>query len=324
MTGVLGFILVGSFLTVTIMIVVIYQSVYGSRMAVLQRLNRATVEVSFSPEEAVERGNLRGGLLRWMGILGSMVPWKPDLKNIQKNLIRARFYLKSEEFIGLTVITGVAVFLFLVLVSGSFLLGAAAGLLGLKLPGILVEARKKKISETITEDLPEALSIITSGLRAGFSFPQAVSVVCKEMEGPLVEEWERVLRENRLGKPMDEALGDLSERTDNDELDLMITSLLIQKQVGGNLAEVLDNISFTIRERVRMKGEIKTLTAEGRASALILSLLPVVVAGMIFIINPGYVATLLQEPLGIAMIVLALIMQIVGIMIICKIVNVEV
>ena len=324
MTGVLGFILVGSFLTVTIMIVVIYQSVYGSRMAVLQRLNRATVEVSFSPEEAVERGSLRGGLLRWMGILGSMVPWKPDLKNIQKNLIRARFYLKSEEFIGLTVITGVAVFLFLVLVSGSFLLGAAAGLLGLKLPGILVEARKKKISETITEDLPEALSIITSGLRAGFSFPQAVSVVCKEMEGPLVEEWERVLRENRLGKPMDEALGDLSERTDNDELDLMITSLLIQKQVGGNLAEVLDNISFTIRERVRMKGEIKTLTAEGRASALILSLLPVVVAGMIFIINPGYVATLLQEPLGIAMIVLALIMQIVGIMIIRKIVNVEV
>lgn len=318
------FILLGAFLTVVFLVVGVYQLLYGARATVLQRLNAVTSEGA----PALEGGKAgvplsRGELRKLVGLLGRMLPLGLDRQKIQSQLLKARFFMKAEEYIGAVALCGVFVFVVVYLFSGSPLLGVAAGLLGLKIPGVLIDSRKRKISEAITTQLPEALTIVTNGLRAGFSFPQAMSVVCKEMEGPLPEEFNRVLRENRLGKPMDEALLALSERTDNDDLHLMITALLIQKQVGGNLAEVLDNISHTIRERVRIKGEISTLTAEGRLSALILSLLPLAVAGMILVLNPEYVMSLFTETVGIVLVVLAVIMQVIGIFIIRRIVNVE-
>jgi tight adherence protein B len=111
---------------------------------------------------------------------------------------------------------------------------------------------------------------------------------------------------------------------ENDDLELLVTALLIQRQVGGNLAEVLDGISHTIRERVRIKGEIRTLTAEGRLSGIVLSLLPLVVAGLLTLLNPGYILSLVNEPLGIMMIAAAVILQIIGIFFIRKIVDIDV
>jgi len=123
---------------------------------------------------------------------------------------------------------------------------------------------------------------------------------------------------------MDDALNDMFGRIENDDLELLITALLIQRQVGGNLAEVLDNISHTIRERVRIKGEIRSLTAEGRMSAIILMLLPVAVALILTILNPDYILTLVREPIGIFMIIGAVIMQIIGVFFIRKIVAIDV
>jgi len=324
MSGMLSlFIFTGVFLTVFLLVLAVHQRFFASRVMVLQRLDNATTEVVTGREQASSPG-MRVGLLRLMGHLGRAVPGMKNLKDTQANLIKARFFMKAEEFVGLTIVVGIFICLAIFLMTGSLLVGVIAGVLGLKLPGLLVDTRKKKISDAITRELPEALSIVTNGLRAGFSFPQALSVVCREMDGPLADEFSRVLRENQLGKPMGEALGDLQERTDNDDLNLMVSALLINRQVGGNLAEVLDNISHTIRERVRIKGEIQTLTAEGRISAVILSLLPVAVAGMIMVINPGYVSTLVQEPLGIIMIVLAIILQIIGIFVIRSMINLEV
>ena len=115
-----------------------------------------------------------------------------------------------------------------------------------------------------------------------------------------------------------------AERIDSDDLNLVITALLIQKQVGGNLAEILDNIAHTIRERVRIQGEIKTLTAQGKLSAIIIVLLPFAVAAFLAIMNPDYMLTLVQETLGLLMLGFAVVMQIVGVMIIRKIITIDV
>ncbi len=312
------------FATAAFLVIGVYQVLLSSRHAVLQRLHAVTTEAEGQPGSSAGKAGLKEDLLRLMGLLGRVVPRRSNLQQIQENLNKAQVLMRAEEYVGVTAVTGLGLFLLITLISGSFLVGLLGGILGLKLPGLLVEQKKNKRSELITNQLPEALNIISNGLRAGFSFPQSMSTVSREMEPPLAEEFDRVLRENRVGKPMDESLKDLLKRSDNDDLNLMVTALLIQRQVGGNLAEVLDNISHTIRERVRIKGEIKTLTAEGRISAVILALLPLVVAGVIAVINPTYVGTLLQEPLGLVLIVLAVLLQVTGVFIIRKIVDVQV
>jgi tight adherence protein B len=313
-----------AFLTVFFLVLGGCQAVFGSRLAVRARLHTLTADAGAPLEPAAGEPGLRAALLKAMGMLGRAIPRRSNLRDIQSNLLKARVLMRAEEFIGLTVLVGVGIFLILLAISGSPLLGAAGGIVGLKLPGVLVDMKKRQRSDAITRQLPEALSILSNGLRAGFSFPQALSVVVTEMQPPIAEEFERVLKENRIGKPIHDALIDLQARTDNDDLNLLITALLIQKQVGGNLAEVLDNISHTIRERVRIKGEIRTLTAEGRLSAVILALLPLAVAVMIAVINPDYVSTLVREPLGLVMIVLAVILQVIGILIIRKIISIDV
>jgi tight adherence protein B len=133
-----------------------------------------------------------------------------------------------------------------------------------------------------------------------------------------------VIWENRMGKTLEEVLHNLGERVGSEDLNLVITALLIQKQVGGNLAEILDNISHTIRERIKIKNEIKTLTAQGRLSAVIIMMLPLGVVCFLLMVNPEYMLGLVRETLGLIMLGLALILQFMGILIIRKIVNIEV
>ena len=297
-------------------------AITSPRAAVMGRLEKAAGDVSL--EQKGKKTSLKEDLLWVLGRLGRITPRRGRLSEIQLNLIKADVMMRAEEYIGLTLVVGVVVYTVTFLVSGSILIGLVVALISLAIPGIIVNSKKAKRSQAITEQLPEALGIVASGLRAGFSFPQAISVVVRELEGPLTTEFARLLKENRLGKPMDEALNDLMARIENDDLEMLITALLIQRQVGGNLAEVLDSISHTIRERVRIKGEIKTLTAEGKMSAWILSLLPIGVALILSVINPGYIGTLVEEPVGIIMIVAAVIMLGIGVLVIRKIVNIDV
>lgn len=318
------FIIIGASLSVMLIIVGLALTLLSPRRAVISRLDKATAVAGGTGDFRAEKTGLKEDLYWVFGQLGRLVPKRGRLQEIQANLVKAQVYMRAEEYLGMTLVVGIVFYAIVFLLSKSVLLGILGGLIGLYLPGMLVNSKKNKRSLKMTDQLPEALNIISSGLRAGFSFPQAVSIVVREMEPPLADEFSRVLRENRMGKPMDEALNDLLGRVENDDIELLVTALLIQRQVGGNLAEVLDSISHTIRERVRIKGEIRTLTAEGRLSAIILSLLPPFMVLLLLLINPGYLATLVQDPLGIIMIALAVVMQIIGVLIIRKIVAIDV
>ena len=316
--------IIGASLSVFLIVVGLYQVLFNRRLAVVSRLDKVTAEDVGLARGKSGKAGLREDLLWVLGKLGRIVPRRARLEEIQGNLIKAQIFMRAEEFVGLTLVIGVALYLLFYLLSNSVLIGIAGGMIGLFVPGVLVNNKKKKRSLAMTEQLPEALNTISNGLRAGFSFPQAVSIVVREMEPPMATEFSRVLRENRIGKPMDDALNDLLKRVENDDLELLVTALLIQRQVGGNLAEVLDGITHTIRERVRIKGEIRTLTAEGRLSGIVLSLLPIAVAGALALLNPGYIFSLIQEPIGILMIVAAVILQIIGILIMRKIIDIDV
>ncbi len=261
---------------------------------------------------------------RILGKVGQAVSGRSYIERTRQKLLYARLEITAEEFAGISLLSAAAALLLVYLLFGSIPVAVLAVLPGFKLPALVVEAKRRRRLEALNRQLPEALSIISNGMRAGFSFIQAISVVSREMEPPIADEFSRVIRENRLGKPLPEALQDLTGRTESDDLELMVTALLIQRQVGGNLAEILDNISGTIRERIRIKGEIRTLTAQGRISAVIVSIIPLVVACAVLLINPEYILILFREPLGLFLVGTAILMQIAGILLIRKIVNIDV
>lgn len=317
-------ILAAAFFTVVFLVVGLHQLINASRQTVQERLKNYAPDEMLNPQFGEDAGlkarpvDMKG----FLGMLGSMLPKRPGFKDLQQKLIQAQLLVKVEEYLGFKIFLAAALFLIAVLF-GSLLAGLALGLIAYKLPDVYVNMRKGGRMNKLTEQLPEALGIISGGLRAGFSFPQAMAVVGKEMDAPIRDEFSRVLWENRMGKPMDEALRNLGDRTDCDDLDLFITALIIQRQVGGNLAEILDNISNTIRDRIMLKGEVKTLTAQGRFSAIIIILLPIGVATVVAIIDPRYLAPLITTSLGQALLVTAVILEVIGIFVIRKVIDIK-
>ena len=318
-------VLLGVFFTVILLTIGVYTLVFSSRLTVLSRINTYTTENNgmYTKENNKNKG-FREEFFNFMGVLGKVFSRESYKDGTQRKLNQAHVLMRAEEFFGVCLASALGMFLLLFIFSKAIILATIGGLLGFRLPHVVIDIKKKKRMKALNSQLPEALTIISNGLRAGFSFPQAMSVVSKEMEPPISEEFARVIRENSLGKPMEEALQNLTDRTDDEDLDMFVTALMIQRQVGGNLAEVLDNISHTIRERIRIKGEIRTLTAQGRLSAIIICALPAVVAGVITLMNPEYMLVLIQETVGIIMIGTAICFMIIGIIIIRRIVDIKV
>ena len=187
---------------------------------------------------------------------------------------------------------------------------------------VLILIRRRKNS--FTEQLGDCLITVANALRAGYSFQQAMEVIANEMEPPISEEFARMTADVKMGVPLELALDDMGKRVDNADFTLVITAVLIQREVGGNLAQILDTISDTIMERIRMKREIHALTSQGRFSALILLILPFALGFFMFLTSPGQVELLFEEPMGQMAIVAALLMDLVGFWIIQRIVNIDV
>lgn len=187
-----------------------------------------------------------------------------------------------------------------------------------------VTSRKNKRLKLFSEQLGDALTLFANSLRAGFSFLQAISSVAREMPDPVSKEFTKLMKEMSLGLSMEKALSNLLIRVPSDDLDLLVIAILIQKEVGGNLAEIIDTIAATIRERITIQREVKTLTAQGKLSGFVVGLLPLFLGVVMFSINQSYVTILFVNPIGQAMIGLGLLNMLIGIYIISKIVKIEV
>ena len=175
-----------------------------------------------------------------------------------------------------------------------------------------------------TNQLGDCLIMVANAMRAGFSFLQAMELVSKEMEPPISDEFKHVMRDISLGASVERALDDMDKRVSSPDFSLVVTAVLIQQQVGGDLAHILDTISDTIQDRIRMRREIRTLTSQGRMSGYVLGVLPFALGAFISMVNPGYIEPLFTEKLGQIAIGIAVVMVIIGFIVIQRIVNIDV
>ena len=175
-----------------------------------------------------------------------------------------------------------------------------------------------------TNQLGDCLLMVANAMRAGFSFLQAMDLVSKEMEPPMSDEFKHVMRDINLGASVERALDDMDQRVSSPDFSLVVTAVLIQQQVGGDLAHILDTISDTIQDRIRMRREVQTLTAQGRMSGWVLAALPFVLAAFINLVSPNYLEPLFKEPIGQIAIGVAIVMVIIGFLVIKRIVNIDV
>jgi tight adherence protein B len=208
---------------------------------------------------------------------------------------------------------------------------AVVFVIGLIAPRYYLGMRQRRRVRRFGEQLPDTITLLANSLRAGSSFLQGLELVTREGRPPISEEFERVVREMSLGVALQPALNNLVRRVDSEDLELMVTAINIQSQVGGNLATVLDSIAYTIRERIRIQGEIKTLTAMQRYSGYVITLLPVGLAGILFLVSPSYITKMFEPepalfglPAGVVFFLIGGISMAIGYVFIRRIVDIKV
>jgi len=227
------------------------------------------------------------------------------------------FLLMSFLLFGLSLLMGVFLHWPFLL---SFLFGAIVSLV----PIIVVNAKKNLRLKKFVMYFPEALEMFARSLRAGHSFTGAIQLVGQEMPDPIGPEFQKVFDEQNLGIPLRNALTNMTNRIDILDVKFFVTAVLIQRETGGNLAEIIDKISYVIRERFRIQGQLKIFTAQARLTGMVLAFLPVGVAFILFLMSPSYMKTLWEEPMGRSMIVAAVVLQTLGMIVIRKIIRIKI
>jgi tight adherence protein B len=248
---------------------------------------------------------------------------KKGKASVSEQLLRADLKLRTSEYfmiqIGTAVVVGLIVYL-----RFQSLFGLLAAFLGYLAPGFYVKYRINKRLKAFNNQLGDTLTLLSNAIKAGYSFAQAIDTVAKNAVPPIADEFGRAVREMNLGGSPDEALQNITKRIASADFDLVATAYAIHRTVGGNLAEILDNIAYTIRERVRIKGEIATLTAQARASGTLITFLPIVLAAFMFFVTPTYFRPMFGSIIGWALLVFGAFMIFIGNLIIRRVVAIEV
>ncbi len=248
----------------------------------------------------------------------------PNLPSLRKIIVQADCHIQPSTLFAIGVTLGLLGATASWLAGVKIYLAPIAGTIMFLVPFAWLLNKRRVRLKSFASQLPDALELVARALRAGHSLAAGMHVVAEEMPSPIADEFNRVYEEQNLGISVDESLKGICDRVPNLDLRFFVTSVLIQRQTGGDLAEILDKIGYVIRERFRILGQVKALTAEGRLSGVILIALPFGLFLLMLHIKPDYVEKLWTHELGIRMAVFALIMQIVGALVIKKIVNIKV
>jgi tight adherence protein B len=243
---------------------------------------------------------------------------------LQQELNRAGLTLRAPEFIGIRVGLAALAVALMFLRFGGWILPLVGAVIGWFLPSLWLRRRQAKRRNMFDAQLGDTVLLLSNGLKAGYSIQQALVSVVEGGQPPLSDEIARVVREMSLGLDMEAALEHSNQRIESKDFDMLVTAILIHRTVGGNLAEVLEKIAGTVRERVRLHGEVRVLTAQARASGYIITGLPFAVAAILAVISPSFERPLFTNPLGWVMIVFGLIMIAIGYSIIRRITNIKI
>jgi len=316
--------IIGGGLGLLLLVVGLAMTLLGERSVVEERLGRYAEGqvISTSGDEAnKQRSSFIADYLERAGEGSDL------FENLSRDLARADLKLRPAEYIAVMVISIIASGVIGYIISSSLIFAFIGMAVGAFIPRMYIKRQEKSRLKKFDNQLSDMLNLMVNGLRAGFSTLQAMEAVSRELPKPINEEFHRVVQEMQLGIMMEDALDHLLRRINSEDLDLVITAINVQREVGGNLAEILDSISFTIRERVRIKGEIQALTAQGRATAWVISAMPIALTALLFLINRSYIMQFFNpetRSCGIPIIVLAAVMIITGFIATQKIVDIDI
>ncbi|MDD8045347.1 MAG: type II secretion system F family protein [Verrucomicrobiota bacterium] len=244
-------------------------------------------------------------------------------KRIDTLLKQADIALRPTEYVLVKVSCFVMGSLIANSMGGKVMIASIIGIICWLAPTIVAKRKRAKRIKLFEQQLADILDLIVSSLRAGQSFMQALDAACENAPYPSGKEFRRLLAELRMGIPADRAMHSLVERMPSQDMEMIVVAYLIQRTVGGPLSEVLENVGRTIRERAKIRGDIETLTAQGRISGIVIGSLPLALAAILFLINPTFILPLFTEPIGRLLLLIAIMMQVTGALLIRSIVRIE-
>jgi len=255
--------------------------------------------------------------------LSRLVP-KGKNKKMADKLISANLVITAEELFIYRLLFSIVLGFLVQVLKQDYLITAGVVIFIWNIPKFFINRRIKSRLNDFNEQLNGGLILIANALKAGHSFMQAVSIAARETQGVFSDELKILLKELNFGIPMDVGFANLLSRVESADMKLVVNAIMIQKDIGGNLAEILENISETIRERQKILNEMKTLTAQGKMSGMIVMSIPFFLAGMIYLINREYIMLLFETQIGMMILAGALVNEFIGVMFIRKIIKIDV
>jgi tight adherence protein B len=304
--------------------------IYASRLSVGTQI-RTRLEGVLAGTSVVEGAQMDSALRERRGLASGIIAsfvsgeW---LQKLAADLERADMTIRPVEYIATRLALAVLGFLIPYVMLGPSAVGMLSALAGAGggffLPALYLNHRRSRRVQKLDSQLPEALTLIANSLKAGFGLLQSLDLAARQMDHPISTELNRTIYEMSVGSNPNDALLALGERSDSYDLDIVVTAILIQRTAGGNLAEILDTVAETMRDRARIRGEIKTLTAQQKMTGLVIGALPLGVVGMFMVTSPDYIMVLFTTTMGKAMLGLAVGLEVVGLLIIQRILSIEV
>ena len=276
----------------------------------------------------VGAGQEGGGILRRAvsesALMMKVASKVPSIADLQILLQQAAVNMTTASFLTITIGLAVGLGLFVLLVTGSWIWAIPIAKAAAWTPYLYVKRRRNRRMYAFEEGLPDAIDLLGRAIRAGHPLSSGLKMVADETQEPIAGEFQRTFEEHRFGVPFDDAIQDLADRVNIVDVRILVTAILIQREVGGNLAEVLDNLSTVIRARFTIRRQLRVYTAQGRMSGYVLAALPIVVGAIIYLLNPEYGTLMFTHPMGRFFLGLAATMQIIGYLWIRKIINIDI
>ena len=284
----------------------------------------ATVQKTPEREPNEELALLRDEQLSKIPAFDTLLRRSERVSAIQDALLQAGMKFRAGNFLLLCVFCGVVAGLATVLYTRNPAIAWAALIIGGFLPYSFVSHRRQKRFEKFEELFPEAIDTLARAVRAGHAFTTAIEMISNEIAEPLASEFRKLFEEQKFGMPVRDALMNLTERVPLVDVKFFVTAVMLQRETGGNLAEILDNLSYVIRERFKIQRQVRVHTAQGRLTMALLMAMPPTVVTILLVFSPDFVRPLFYDPIGHALLVLSIALQTVGYFVIRKIIKIQV
>jgi len=301
-------------------------SIFDQRNAqarlIKERLANERKAPELAPDE--ELALLRDEQLSEIPALDTLLRRSARVTDIQKMLAQAGMSLRAGNFLGFSALAGVAATILAYALSKRIEVAWVALLVGFVLPYAYVSYRRNKRFEKFEELFPEAIDTLARAVRAGHAFTTALEMITDEVAEPVASEFRQLYEEQKFGMPVRDALINLTERVPLVDLKFFVTAVMLQRETGGNLAEILDNLSYVIRERFKIQRQVRVYTAQGRLTMALLMGMPPIIVTIMLVLNPGFIRPLFSDPIGHTLLVAGITLQTIGYFVIRKIIRIQV